>query len=351
MGRRLRRLRTAVGTSAVVMALAVTAACGGSSTSSSHSGLQAALAGVSGDRMSGPFAWADFARLRALGVITPASVPGGYRVDARWQLATGYGIADSNGALQLAQVLGVKLFAADTATSLGQPPNLGTVLTGHFDADRLRATFRSFGATSRTFGKTDGLSLAPDNQLDLSSKFGRATDDIFQSSYNQVAVSSVRLAHAANGASLRAVLEPGKTSLDQKGDYAALAGCLGDVTSAYLVASDDKQTTLVGVGVRHQDAASDPVHEVICAVPAAGRGAAVKQAFTTRLAPKAVDPSANVPVGDRIAATTVDTDGKLVRAVLTVKQDAPVGYLYAGMLRDTYRYWDGHCEAADLRTC
>ena len=337
-----------------VLAAACLAGCSGSGGDGAASGLAAAMDSVSG---SGPaaeyFEYGDLAALRKLGVLHPDATQGtGPLFDPRWSQVAGIGASDlaAFGAV-LPKLIEVNPLAADSAVTIGNPPNRATRIDGSTDSKAVSAKLTALGAKARKFGSTAGLSFGPDNAINTSSKLGANPNyGSLAITLNQIAVTDDTFVTSRNAATLEKALSPGDQSLLDTPHFGDLAGCLGDVAGAIVLAASDPDTrsTLIAVGVRTPSSADAAVDDVLCILPKAGEQHAVHQSIAQRLAPDATDPIANSPVSQYVAKTAVDDTGDLVRAVVTLQAKAPAGYLIQGLERNAVGYWDGSCTTADL---
>ena len=342
-----------------VLLLPVAACSSSGSGGSSSSGLAAAMDSVSG---TGPaaeyFEYGDVAALRKLGVVHPDAAAGGSGspIDQRWGRVAGVGASDLAAySVVLVDLVKVNILAADTAVAIGNPPNLATRVDGAVDPKTVTAKLTALGAKPRSFGGTAGLSFGPDNVLNTSSKL--AEDPRYGALsivLDQIVATDHTFATSRNAATLEKVLSPGDTSLLDTAHFSDLAGCLGDVVAAIVVAPQhDTQADLIGVGIRTPASAHAAADEVLCVLPSSGHQGAVHKSLQQRLAPTATDPIAHSPVSQYVAKTAVDDTGDLVRAVLTDAAKSPPGYLIVGLSQNLAAYWDGSCsgEALSRRQC
>lgn len=331
------------------------AACSSSgSGGGAASGLSAAMDSVSG---SGPaaeyFEYGDLAALRKLGVLHPDATQGtGPLFDPRWSQVAGVGASDLAAySAVLPKVIDLNVLTADSAVTIGNPPDRATRLDGSTDAKAVSAKLTALGAKARDFGSTAGLSFGPDNAINTSSKLGaNPSYGSLAITLNQIAVTNGTFATSRNAATLEKALAPGDRSLLDTPHFADLADCLGDVVAAIVVAAGEPDTNsaLVAVGVRTPASGDAAVDDVLCVLPKSGKQQAVHQSFAQRLAPGATDPLTNTPVSQYVAKTAVDDTGDLVRAVLTLNPKTPAGHLIQGLERNAVSYWDGSCTTADL---
>jgi hypothetical protein len=332
------------------------AACSssGSGSSSASSGLAAAMDSVSG---TGPaaeyFEYGDVAALRTLGVVHPDAAAGGSGtpIDQRWGRVAGVGASDLAAySVVLVDLIKVNILAADTAVAIGTPPNLATRVDGAVDPKTVTAKLTALGAKPRSFDGTAGLSFGPDNVLNSSSKL--AEDPRYGALsivLDQIVATDHTFATSRNAATLEKVLSPGDTSLLDTPHFSDLAGCLGDVVAAIVVAPQhDTQADLIGVGVRTPASADAAADEVLCILPSSGNQDSVHTSLEQRLAPTATDPIAHSPVSQYVAKTAVDDTGDLVRAVLSDAAKTTPGYLIVGLSQNLAAYWDGSCTSADV---
>jgi hypothetical protein len=346
-------LRRTLAVVAVALAYLASVSCSSSGqVNAAGSGLAVAMDSVSG---TGPaaeyFEYGDLAALRRLGVIHPAAATGrsGIPFDPRWARIAGVG---ASGLAALTFVLtrdtGLSMLGADTAVTIGQPPNSATRFDGSMDAKSISAKLTSFGAQPRKFGDTDGLSFGPDNQINLHNGLTKKLQ-VPIPELNEMVVTGDSFAASQNSATLQKVRDPGARSLLNSAHFANVAGCLGDVVAAIVVAPrHDSRAALVGVGVRTPRSAAEAASEVLCVLPSAGNQHNVHQSVAQRLATTATDPIGGSPVSQYVTKTAIDDTGDLVRAVLTDRVQAMPGYLIAGLSQNLAGYWDGSCTATDL---
>lgn len=338
---------TLAGSAVAVALLTVLVACSSSGLTPERTALAAAMDSVSG---SGPastyFEFGDLAAMRRLHMST-ATGPGTGKPAQRWQRIVGLGSSQlAQYSRLLPQYTALRIFAADRAVTIGQPPNTAIRLDGAINAAAIRRKLVALGAKPRAFGDTTGLSFGADNSVHLNSPL--ASELYLVNQLDQVVVDKHRFAASPNAATIEKALDGGK-SLLATGDEAKLADCLGDVIAAVIVApTKDARTTLIGVGYPRPASATGVAHEVLCADPAAGQQQAVRDAFKRQLAPSATDPARQVPLRSYVSSTAVPQAGSMVQAVLTLRDSAPVGYLLAGLVQNLYRVWDGSCTATQF---
>lgn len=333
------RLRRWTAVTLALIAVAGLAACSQSTSGTpAQSALAQAMDSVSG---SGPaaaeFAYGDLAGFRELGVLRTSS--GEVNVDKRWQLVVGIGTNTLvSHASALSDTTGIDVLSYDTAVHIGTPPDTAIKLTGEVPVETIRSKYTEHGAQARTFGQSQGLSLAADDQVDLA----HALVPGLTSQLNQLVLNESTVVLSPNSASLQAALGESGDSLLDTGSYEKVAGCLGDVLVAMIVHPNEADAVrTVAVGVRVPASGDKPaeVHEVLCAVPAKGKSSHVLDAMKSTLSPSATDPVTKRPLSQFISASSVTTRGSLVQAVLTLKADAPVGFLINGVLSGQSERW------------
>jgi hypothetical protein len=86
-------------------------------------------------------------------------------------------------------------------------------------------------------------------------------------------------------------------------------------------------------------------------LPKSGDQDTVHKSFVRRLALDATDPISNQPISTYATKTAVDDTGGLVRAVLTLGQKAPTGYLIQAVEANALPHWDGSCVNQSLPGC
>ncbi len=338
--------------------------CGSSSTqpaSSPPTSVSQALAAVKDSSFARSYLeWSDLRVVRQLAALpSRASAFKSASPNQRWNGIWGIGASRfASEEPAITPRTGIDVFAADAAIQIGEPPNTATRLFGSgvqtaaithglvsLGAKRLQEHGRSFLAIGREytvhffpkdpFGVVSGVS----NELNRSV----AEDHTF----------------ATGGAVLPvdAILGGGR-SLAADPSYRAAATCLGNVVAAALAPPRtlgiSTSATLVAIGDRRPASASAPVKEVLCVADRAASSAAPQIA---RLE-KALSPHApayrvkslpaplceslpggcrGISYGSNVQSVTVgraDANGlTVVRAVITLRSNAPAGYLYGLMNR------------------
>lgn len=288
---------------------------------------------------SGPaqceFSFGDFARMRAIGLIRNGSRP---RLLPRWNRVVGWGATGlADYAAILPARIGLNVFAADTAVTIGMPPNNALRLDGQVDAAAVRRKLTALGAKPRTFGATRGLSLAPDNKIELSSPLAKLG---IINQLNQVAMFDDDFAASPNAATLQKVIDVHK-SLADTGRYGALADCLGDVIAADIdpAPAGDRNAAAYGVGVRDPGSATGTDHEVVCVLPRSGRTGALTTALKRNFAPSATDAVTRIRMSQLLAKTVVDRSGPAVRATLTLRSSTAPGFVLAAVDHNAVATW------------
>lgn len=308
----------------------------GKPTFHQESGLSLAMAAVSGSDGAGDYVeYGDVRRLRELGVISDDD-----RIDPRWQRAVGYGASVLfTNAFAVKDQLGFSPLDLDTALTIGQPPNQAMRISG-VDSAGLEKALTKLGAKPRTFAGQEGISLAPDNRIDLETPLSEL--GIINQLNQVLSVNADTVAASPNAAGVEAAAGPGDTSLYDTEPYGDVADCLGDVVSAAIIRLDDHPTTVVvGVGIRTPKDLDDVGSEVLCAVPADGKQSAVEDALRERLSPEATDLVTNAPMSEYLSGTVVTTSHDCVQATVTLNDGDPVGVLLRGLQVRSLDYWLG----------
>jgi hypothetical protein len=322
------------------LALAVTA-CSSDSSDSGSSGLEQAMSSVSGAGVAkAEFQYGDMGRLRELGIVDSKRKP---IIDTRWQQVVGYGSGQFGTiAVALTKVIALDVLAADSTTTIGTPPNTAIRISGGVDKAAVTAKLKALGAKPRTFGGTDGLSLAADNEI---THAGPLANSGLVNQINQVVLTDDSMTSSPNGATLQQALGTGPSLLDT-GAYRDLADCLGDVIAADILAAppSDKNAAVFAVGVRDPSSKSGVDREVLCALPRDGKSDALRAALGKNLALSATDPTTRAPISQYASKSEVGSSGDAVQVVLTMKSDGPVGYTLQALLRGSLPVWDGTCQ-------
>jgi hypothetical protein len=300
-----------------------------SGTSRAGSGLLDALADVSGDGPAAAYLeYGEPAWWRGFG--------GDSGDGRRWRPAAGSGLGSlAHAAAVLPKVTGMTPEAGERAIAIGVPPRQAFRFDGGVRPGAVRAKLAALGGKRERLGGHDGFSFARGGDLDLA----RAIVPGVTNQLNKVVVTDTMVATASAAGPLAAVLG-GRPALADSPDHATVAGCLGDVAAATIMASSaPRAVTLYGVGLRRPAGPHDRPVNVICVLPAASAATEVEQALTTRLTPTAStrDGGAYGDHASAIAHDRVRDGGRTVlRAVLTLNDEADVLFanrlLYQGEL-------------------
>lgn len=328
---------------AVAAALSLVS-CSSSSSGSPQTGLQQAMASIPATSPSRTyFEYGSPAALRELGVLHPAAIQHHGPISAPlWSPVIGIGAGSlANYAVLLPRVLSLNELAADTAITIGEPPNAATRIDGAIKPAAVSAKLRGLGAKPRMFGKVKGLSFGADNSEDLNSKLSRKFYVVNQ--LDQVVVTNQVFAASPNSATLQEVIGDNGTSLLDTGSYGAMADCLGDVLAAIVTGHGDSRTALIGVGVRTPASATATRHEVVCFQPRPGAATTVLGAVRHNVAPHTVDPTSNEPMSHFVTHAAVTSKGPFVQADLTMKSKTPSGFVVQLLFNRTLSLWDGSC--------
>ena len=321
-----------------VAALALGLAACSSDGSDSPSGLRAAMDSVPGnDAGRADFQYGDLARMRELGMIDPTGEPA---FDPGWLSVAGFGSGQlAQAALGLPDQLGLTLFAADTAVTIGRPPNTAVRIDGGVDRDKINDKLAGFGAEPRKFGDTEGLSLAGDNELNRDNPLVKLG---IVNLLDQVAVTDDQFYASPNSPTLTALLDRGSSLLDTDG-YDDLADCLGDVLAAEIFesADDDANAAVYAVGVRNPKNKTAPHDEVVCVLPRSGNTGTVKSALTKNMALSATDSRTNLQLSRFASKSQVAMSGDVVQDTLTMKPDARPGFVLTAVQTGQVRLWVG----------
>lgn len=302
-----------------------------------RSGLGDAMAAV---RVSEPtttyFAYSDLKALRRIGAITEKRPS-----DRRWGDGE-VGLGDfGSRAILLQQAIGLNVLGADTAVSVGSPPDSATVLTGTTPVATITAKLTALGVKPRTFGSTDGWSAAPDNKVDVTGRFYQQTRMITQA--NQMVVDAHRFAASPNGETLQEVLGGGSSPLSEADSMPAMIDCLGPVVAAvvYRPTGASSPVDRIGVGVTLPGRASGPQREILCVLPAPGKHDPVRARVKTTMTGDAADPVTRSPISSYLTGVAIDDLGIMVRVTGTDPGDRPAGYLLRSIYTRTVEYFVG----------
>ncbi|WP_188194805.1 hypothetical protein [Nonomuraea sp. SYSU D8015] len=304
-----------------------------SATAAATSGLLKALAGVSGEGPAAAYLeYGEPAWWRGLGV------KDGSGDGRRWLPVTFSGLGSlADAAAVMPKITGMTPEAATRVISIGVPPRQAFRFDGGVDPDAVRKKLAALGAEPRRMGGHDGLSFSPGDEIDAS----RMIVPGVTNQLNQVVVTDTTVATASAPGPLAAVLDAGSSSLADSPGHAAVAGCLGDVATATIMASPAPgAVTLYAVGLRRPAGLADRPVNVICVLPTASAAAEVERALTTRLTPAGNmrDGGTYGKYASEIAHDQVRAGGHTVlRAVLTLSDTADVLFvnrlLYQGELQ------------------
>jgi hypothetical protein len=256
---------------------------------------------------------------------------------------TGVGTGSLNTvSLRLADALALNVFAADTAISIGEPPNTATEINGSLDATAIKAKLHDLGATPRRFGDVDGLSFGPDNSIDLDRDLTSELQVTNQ--LDQVAVTDQRFAASPNSATLQQILDERSTALIDTDSYQGMSDCLGDVLAAIITTRGDSRVTMIGIGVRTPASATATRHEIVCLLPRPGAAGAVMSSARNKAVPDDLGNNANSRLSAYLAHAGVATKGKFVQIDLTMKPGGLPGLVINLLFDRTIQYWDGSCS-------
>jgi hypothetical protein len=326
-----------------VVSLGVLSCSSDSGGGDPQTGLAHALASVPSTPASRAyFEYGSPAALRHLGVIHPAAVEhDGRLVDPKWIRVTGVGTGSLNTvSLRLADALALNVFAADSAISIGEPPNTATEINGSLDASAIKAKLREFGAKPRRFGDVDGLSFGPDNSVDL--KRDLTSELQVTNQLDQVTVTDQRFAASPNSATLQQILDDHGTALIDTDSYQGMSDCLGDVLAAIITTHGDSRASMIGIGVRTPASTTATRHEVVCLVPRPG--AAVMSSARNKVIPDDLGHKADSRLSADLAHAGVNAEGKFVQIDLTMKPGGLPGLVINLLFDRTIQYWDGSCS-------
>lgn len=313
-------------------AFALLTACGSSGGGGgSTTGFAGAL-----DSVSATGAVGNIARMRELGIIDDAK----HSTDPRWSRVAGVGFERlANYTALLPGAIGLDVYRADRAMSVGRAPNTAIRIDGAIDAGAVTSKLKSLGAKARTFDGTTGLSFGTDNSIDPAGPLSQRLHMVNE--LDQVVVDPHRFAASPSGTALGPVLGHGDPLLDAP-HMRQIADCLGDVVAA-IVSTPPRghNSAVIAVGVRDPGSLGKPHEEVVCSAPADGRSDAVRAAFGRSFALSAVDPRSREPLSHYVGAAKVDTPDGTVRAVLTVQADQSPGYVFVAYQVNGATSWDG----------
>ena len=319
--------------------------CSSDSGSDPQTGLAQALASVPSTSASRAyFEYGSPAALRHLGVMHPSAVEhDGRLVDPKWIRVTGVGTGSLNTELlRLADVLALNVFAADTAISIGEPPNTATEIGGSLDASAIKAKLRELGAKPRRFGDVDGFSFGPDNSVDL--KRDLTNELQVTSQLDQVTVTDQRFAASPNSATLQQILDDRGTALIDTDSYQGMSDCLGDVLAAIITTHGDSRAAMIGIGVRTPASATATRHEIVCLLPRPGAAAAVMSSARNKVVPDDLDHKTDNRSSAYLAHAGVNARRKFVQIDLTMKPGGLPGLVINLLFDRTIQYWDGSCS-------
>jgi hypothetical protein len=326
---------------ALVLAAGALAGCGDSGSSEDRTALEDALASVAaGDASKTYFEWGDTGRLADIAKVPPdgASVEGDdrfFRVAAR-----GFGqLAETSSTLP--DTAGIKPFGADSAVTIGVPPQTATRLSGtDAEPEAAGAKLRAAGAEEVEVDGHTLLALGEEGNsgIDRLDKFGGGLGRQF----DRVAIEDDAIALGPYEEPVVELLGGSPSLLEEK-DFAAGAACLGDVRYAILAPADERSRlekipgspALVAVGGRID---GQLVDEVACVIYD-DEGAADEEATRMRktMAPEATLPSTREPLGDIIASTEVDTveadERFAARAVMRLNASRPPSFIVDAFFR------------------
>lgn len=342
-------MRRALPAAVATAALFAVVACSSSSGGNPKTGLQQAMASVPASSASRTyFEYGSPAALRELGVLHPAAVQNNGKVfDPAWSRMPDVGTGPlGDRALLLPRVLSLNEFAADTAITIGQPPDIATRIDGAINPAAVSAKLRGLGAKPRTFGSVKGLSFGADNSENPNSKLTRelyVADDL-----DQVVVTNELFAASPNSATLQKIIGDNGTSLLDTGSYGDMADCLGDVLAATVTDQGDSRTALYGVGVRTPASATATRHEVVCFQARPGATSTVLAAVRHNVASDAVDPVSDQRMSYLVTHAAVTTEGSFVQADLTMSRHTRPGFVIQLLYNRVLPYWDGSCTARQL---
>jgi predicted small secreted protein len=315
----------------VALSLGLAACNGGSSTSGAGSDLRDGMAAVSDNPLSRRFfAWADQSELRKLtGITSYTNAGNAKKVNATWSRLVAAAVPDLAGLEpQITSATGIDVYKGDRAMTVGVPPDTAGRIDGA-DAGAVGKQLKVLGVTPQA-GK--GLSiavLAPDDQVAAGNP--HLGGDVYLA-LNRVAVKGSTVAFGLASGPLNVVLGGGR-SLADDADESAMAECLGDVVVAQVgapPAGAATGVTLVGVGVRRPQSATDRVSEVLCEV-AGNSTDAVASAMVAHSQSDSPLPGRGLHVRDRVAQAVVDQfkrgDIRVARLTIDLVALARAGFL------------------------
>jgi hypothetical protein len=315
-------------------------------------GLQKALASTPATSTSrARFEYGSPAALRELGVLHPTA-PEHNRslVDPKWSrvMEVGTGALGSVSS-RLAHVLSLDVYAADTAVTIGKPPDTATEIDGSLDASTITARLRALGARPRTFGGVDGLSFGRDNTIDPEGDV--ASDLHVTDQLDQVTVSDDRFAASPNSTALQRILDEDQTALLDTAAYRGMAHCLGDVLAAVITNRGDRRVSLIGVGIRTPASATATRHEIVCFRPRPGAVSSVVSSARTNAIPDDIASHPDARRSGYLAHAAVTATGEFVRIDLTMRPNGVPGLVLELLDHGTVHHWDGACGPTRTRTC
>jgi len=326
----------------VLLSLAGLSACGGDESDEPAGGLSDALDSVSaGPASERHFAWSDVAAIRRLAKLPDSSRDIDYAALRTWSFPLATGAPPVATAMpQLAERLRLDYLAAGRAVTIGVRPDVATRFDG-VDGGAVQDALRSAGAREQRVGDHTALSVevegGEDGEVDFLAPALLALGD-------RAVAEGETVAFARDGAALPQVLGDEGEPLGDRPPFAAAAACLEDVVSADLYAGSLVGRTdaeIVAVGVRDGDA---PL-EVLCAIGDDGQAERAAQALRERFGLGATTPDTRQRVSTFATDVEVDTgdaaDRSYARAVLTLRDDRPRGFLQRALAEGVVPYYLG----------
>lgn len=306
----------------IAVALVLCAGCSGSDGDGADSwdagvtGLPAALGRVAANDETRQYVeYGDVASVRKL---ADYGKPGGQRFVS----LLGYGY---NSIAPMSVVIAKELrfdpAAMDGAVLVGQPPDQAGLLWGDYDVDAVERALADRHVPAEDSGEGRRWTSAADRKIDFD---GPLTGIARASELNVIQTASGSFAVSATQSGVDAVTAPGDDTLADDPVMRRLAGCLGDVTAAMLVARLEGDPISYAAGVRVTPAGA--VTEVACLVPPGGDAKAMRDHVESELTDGAVQ-STRQPWTELLprAAAELVEDGSTVRITAKPAADEPAG--------------------------
>jgi hypothetical protein len=207
----------------------------------------------------------------------------------------------------------------DGAVLAGQPPDQAGVLWGDYDVDALERELTDRDIPAEDSGDGKRWKSAEDREIDFQ---GPLVEIVPTTGLNNIYTAHGVFAYSSTGAGVDSVTAAGDDTLADDPLMRRLAGCLGDVSAAVLVAKVEGDPTSYGVGVRvtSEGAAT----EVACLAPP-GDPKALRDRVEDELKNGTV-PSVRKPWAELLPNATVElVELESVVRIEAKPTDGPVG--------------------------